>query len=174
MDGPALRLRRAGLAAGGAFLLLATALLLPWWVVSARVLGSTTQAAAVYPLGSSQDLVFRWAQLATAALAGLAIVLLFVRVASRAWVHEPRVWRRDLAIAAALVVLALASGMLWPRPDTTDGLGFWGGRTYLLDNATGTQEEVVATPGLGWWLAAVAAVLLAAAWWASRPEKAEG
>lgn len=169
MDGapePALRLRRAGFAAGVAFLLLATALLLPWWVVSNRTAGSDTPLAAVYPLGADQGIAHRWAQLATAAVVGIAIVLLFVRVASRGWAHEPAAWRRDVAIAALLVLFALASGMLWP-----DEIPFWGGRTYLLDNGTGAELTIVANPGLGWWLAALAGIVLAATWWASGPEK---
>jgi hypothetical protein len=168
-DEAPLRLRRAGFAAGAAFLLLATALLLPWWVVSNRTPGSTTVLAAVLPFGSDQGIAHRWAQLATAAAVGVALVLLFVRVASRAWVHEPNAWRRDLAIAAFLVLLALASGMLWPLE-----VPFWGGRTYLLDNATGTELTIVANPGLGWWLAAAAGALVGGAWWASKPEKTEG
>jgi hypothetical protein len=167
-DGPEpdLRLRRAGFAAGAAFLLLTTALLLPWWVVSNRDPGGTTVLASVHPLGGDQGIVHHWAQLTTTALVGAAIVLLFIRVASRAWAHEPQTWRRDLAIAALLVLLALASGMLWPNE-----IPFWGGRRYLLDNATGAELTIVANPGLGWWLAAVAGTVVAAAWWASRAEK---
>ncbi|MEA3202384.1 MAG: hypothetical protein QOI63_50, partial [Thermoplasmata archaeon] len=101
-------------------------------------------------------------------LAGLALVLLFVRVASRGWAHEPRAWRRDLAIAALLVLLALASAMLWPLE-----LPFWGGRDYMLENGTGAELTIVANPGLGWWLAAVAGAIVAGAWWASRPDKNE-
>ncbi|HEX2066429.1 MAG TPA: hypothetical protein VHI93_06405 [Candidatus Thermoplasmatota archaeon] len=166
-------LRRASLAAGAAFLLLATSLLLPWWVVSNRVAGSKTPLAAVFPLGSSQGIVHPWAQWLTAALVAVAILLLFLRVASRAWAHEPAVWRRDLAIAAAAILLALASGMLWPDGDAQGGMPFWGGRTFLLDNATGEELAIVANPGLGWWLAAVAAALVALAGWGSRPGKAE-
>lgn len=166
-------LRRAGLAAGAAFLLLATSLLLPWWVVSNRVAGSKTPLAAVFPFGSSQGIVHPWAQWVTAGLVGVALVLLFLRVASRAWAHEPATWRRDLALAAFAILLALASGMLWPDRDAQGGLPFWGGRTFLLDNATGEELVIVANPGLGWWLAAVSGGLVAMAWWWSRPGKAD-
>jgi hypothetical protein len=169
MDEPALRLRRAGAAGGAAFLLLATSLLLPWWVVSNRAPGSATVLAAVYPLGSGQGIVHPWAQVSTGAVVGAPIVLLFVRVASRAWAHEPAAWRRDIAIAALLVLAALASGMLWPTE-----IPFWGVRTYVLDNGTGAQLDIIGNPGLGWWLAAVACSVLAAAWWASRPQETKG
>jgi hypothetical protein len=163
---PSLRLRRAGFAAGAAFLLLATALLLPWWVVSNRTAETRTVLESVYPLGGDNGIVHHWAQVTTAVLLGVAIVLLFVRVASRGWAHEPRAWRRDLALAALFVLLALASGMLWPNE-----LPFWGGRTFLLDNTTGEELAIVANPGLGWWLAAAGGLVLGASWWASRPER---
>lgn len=163
------RLRRSGLAGAAAFLLLATSLLLPWWVVSNRTDGLGTPLAAIYPLGGDHGVVHHWAQVATAVLVGAAIALLFVRVASRAWAHEPPAWRRDLAISASLVAAALASGTLWPLE-----FPFWGGRTYLLDNATGAELAVAANPGLGWWLAAAAGLALAAARWASRPEGTRG
>lgn len=175
MSGPAagdeapeapLRLRRAGFTAGAAFLLLATALLLPWWVVSNQVGGLSTGLAAVYPFGASQAFVHPEAKLVTGLLVAAALALLFLRVASRAWAHEARVWRRDLAVSMLLVLLALASGMFWPLAEAQ--VPFWGGRTYLLDNGTGAQLTVAANPGLGWWLALLAGLLLAGAWWASR------
>jgi hypothetical protein len=156
-------LRRSGMAGGAAFFLLATSLFLAWWVVSNRSGAADTPLAAVYPLGDAQDIVHPWAQWLTVTLLVLPTLWLFVRVASRARVHEPAPWHRDLGLQAVLVLLALASGLLWPTE-----LPFWGGRTYLLDNATGEQLTVVANPGLGWWVAAVACLLLGLAWLLSR------
>jgi hypothetical protein len=162
---PPLRVRRAGFAAGAAFLLLATGLLLPWWVVSNRTAAAATPLAAVAPFDWGQAIARHLSQLATIVAVALALLLLFVRVASRAWAHEPRVWRRDVGIAALLTFAALLSGLAWPAD-----FPFWGGRTYLLDNATDERLTIVANPGLGWWLAALAFLALAWAWWASRPE----
>jgi len=157
------RLRRSGLLAGLAFFLLVTSVFLAWWVVTGRTADSNGSLASVYPLLPDEN-VHHWAQVLTVVLLGVLVAWLFVRLASRARVHEPGAWHRDLGAHVSLGVATLASGMLWPVE-----LPFWGGRTYLLDNATGEQVTVVANPGLGWWVAVVAILLLGWAWWLSRP-----
>jgi hypothetical protein len=158
------RLRRSGFLGGAAFFLLATSLFLAWWVVTNRYEGSTTPLETVSPFGSDHQIAHAWAKWLTVLLVGGAALWLFVRVASAAWRHEPRTWNRDAGLLAILVLLALASGMLWPIE-----IPFWGGRTYQLQNVTGAGLTIVASPGLGWWVAAVAGGLLGAAWWLSRP-----
>ncbi|HUR62484.1 MAG TPA: hypothetical protein VM286_09005 [Candidatus Thermoplasmatota archaeon] len=164
-DGEApLRLRRSGLVAGLAFLLLVTSLLLPWWVVSNSVGGSTTPLATVSLFGDPQGIVHAWARWVTLGLILVCTAWLFVRVASKAWQHEPAVWHRDLGACASLGVAALASAMLWPAPIDQVQLPFWGGRSLLLDHGTGEQLTLLANPGLGWFAALAAVATLGLAW----------
>jgi len=159
------RLRRSGLLGGVAFFALATSLLLPWWVISDRVAGVDTVAGTVFPFGSGQGVAKAWAQLLTGLLAAGAGAWLFVRVASRARVHEPATWHRDLGLQGALVALALVSAWLWPAEWT-----FWGTRSAAFGNQTVEGALLIVTnPGLGWWVALVGLALLALAWWMSRP-----
>lgn len=164
-----LRLRRSGFVAGTAFMLFATSLFLSWWVVSNSVDGSTTPLAAVSPLGDGQGITHGWARGLSAGLVIAASAGLFLRVASRGWVHEPHVWRRDLGILSILGLGALASPMLWPAPLGNLVLPFWGGRSLVLDNGTGQQLTLLANPGIGWVVALVATLLCGAAWWMARP-----
>ena len=159
------RLRRSGLLGGIAFFALATSLLLPWWVVSDRVGAVDTVAGTVFPFGSGQGVTSAWAQLLTGLLVAGAGVWLFVRVASRARVHEPATWHRDLGLQAALVALGLASAWLWPKEWV-----FWGTQRVAFGNQTGDGTLLIATnPGLGWWVGLVGLAFLAWAWWMSRP-----
>ena len=72
---------------------------------------------------------------------------------------ERKAWHRRMYEAGYV-------GMLWPKE-----IPFWGGRTYQLVNGTGEQLTVLANPGLGWWVAAIAGLLLALAWWSSKDAK---
>ncbi len=144
-----------------AFILVVTSLWLPWWRVTYEDSGGRpydTQDVGVF--GGEHLLAHSWARWVTAALAVGATLLLFVRIAGRSWTYEPGIWRRDLGVAALLCGLALASCLLWPSQVPS----FWGGRTFALDNATGTFSEF-AMPGLGWWVALLAALLAGLARW---------
>jgi hypothetical protein len=170
---PSLRLRRSGFLAGAAFFLLVTSFFLDWWVVSNSVGGSSTPLASVSLWGDGQGIVHPWARGLTLGLLFGACAILFVRVASRGWLHEPPKWRRDVGVAALFGALALASGMLWPAPIDNLQLPFWGGRDLVLDNGTGQQLTIVANPGLGWFVALAAVVLSAVAWWMAGKDRGQ-
>lgn len=147
-----------------AFLLLITAAWLPWWVVTWK-----DEAGQVYDrvsVGLFQDggaAAHQAATMVTGVLLLGTIVLLFVRLAARSWVHEPTSWRRDITIALFLQAAALASALFWPQGVPS----FWGGRTFGLEDAEGTFTET-ALPGLGWWLALLACLLQAVAVYGAR------
>lgn len=150
-----------------AFLLGVTSLLLPWW----RVAWSSGGAAIrddVRAFRPEEPLTNAWGPWATGALVVVALALLFVRIAGRSDKHEPASWRRDLGLAAGLVAAALASCLAWPAGVPA----FWGGRTYMAENVT-TEVTETAMPGLGWWVAALAAALLSVGWWAARAPTTE-
>lgn len=154
-----------------AFLLALTALWLPWWRVSwddgATVVHDGVSAFRPEPLTTA------WGPWLTGALAAAAALLLFVRLAAGSRTHEPKAWRRDLAVAAGLLLAAVLSCLLWPAAETVPS--FWGGRTYSAGNATGPSVTETAMPGLGWWLALLAAALLGvAAWTASTSSDTSG
>ena len=132
------------------FLLLATSLLLPWWVVTNEVADGTAVSESLWTRGSEVQAGWTWV---TLALAGAALLLLFVRVAAGSWRHEPASWRRDLAIALLLALGALGSAWMWPRD-----LPFWGTLDFTLDDM---RFVLVGRPGIGWWLAALASLLVA-------------
>lgn len=145
-----------------AFLLAVTALLLPWWrlTVDDGTFVTTLDVRAFRP---EPPATTTWAPWLTGGLAAAAALLLFVRLAANSHVHEPASWRRDLAVAAGLLVTAAASCLLWPAAVPS----FWGGRTYT-DPGTGVTNVETAIPGLGWWLALLAAALVALASWKAR------
>jgi hypothetical protein len=148
-----------------AFLLVATALLLPWWRIAWES-GGLEVRDDVRAFRPEEPLTTAWAPWVTGLLAAAAALLLFVRVAADSDRHEPATWRRDLGVAAGLLLLACASCLLWPA----DIPAFWGGRTYTADDVSVTET---AMPGLGWWIALVAAALAALAFWKAgkaRPE----
>lgn len=151
-----------------AFLLAVTALLLPWWRVTLDD-GSITYRFDFRAFQPQAPWTTEWAPWVTGILAGAAAILLFVRLAANSHVHEPASWRRDLAVATALLAMAVASCLLWPQAIPS----FWGGRTYMDTNTTGPATTETAMPGLGWWLALVAAALLAFASWKSRQIREE-
>lgn len=146
-----------------AFLLAATALLLPWWLVTLDD-GAIAYRYEFRPFRPAEPWTTDWAPWLTGLLAASATLLLFVRLAANSHVHEPASWRRDLAISAGLLVAAVASTPLWPDAVPS----FWGGRTYHHENVTGPDTTETAMPGLGWWVALVAAVLAALASWKAR------
>ncbi len=146
-----------------AFLLAVTSLWLAWW----RVTWSTGGAALrddVRLFRPEEPLTTPWGPWATGLLALAALALLFVRIAARSERHEPPSWRRDLSVAGGLLLAAVGSCLLWPA----DVPAFWGGRTYAAQNVT-TEVTETAMPGLGWWLALLAAALLLLARWTARP-----
>lgn len=145
-----------------AFFLLVTALLLPWWRLTVDD-GTTASRLEVRAFRPSVPATTEWGPWLTGVLAAATAGLLFVRLAGNSHVHEPASWRRDLAMGAALAFAAAASCLLWPAEVPS----FWGGRTYT-DPGTGVSNVETATPGLGWWVALLAAALLAMASWRAR------
>lgn len=160
-------LRRSRAVAIAAFLLLLTSLWLPWW--HAEYQESTGFGydffARPFGLGNADDGVNLSAIWVTSALASTVAGWLFVRLAGRSHAYEPRAWRRDLCLQAALVAAALGTTWFWPAD-----LPFWGGRSYsgLADGATAIASF---QPAAGWWMALFASILLGVAWWISRPPK---
>ena len=140
-----------------AFLLAATALLLPWWRITWDD-GTVEVREDAFAFRPEDPLTTSWAPHVTGALCVVAVLGLFVRLAANSHVHEPPKWRRDLGLAAGLLLLAAASCIFWPSATPA----FWGGRTYS-DGGIAVTET--AMPGLGWWLAVVAGVLCAGAFW---------
>lgn len=157
------RLARSRRLAIGGFLLAVTSGLLAWWRV-AWTSGGTTLRDDVRLFRPEEPLTTAWGPWLTGLLAAAAAVLLFVRIAARSERHEPPAWRRDVGVAAGLLGAALLSCLLWPA----DVPAFWGGRTYTAENVT-TQVTETAMPGLGWWVAFAAALLLVAACLSARP-----
>ena len=148
-----------------AFLLAVTSALLAWWRVTWASAGGAIRDD-VRLFRPEEPLTTSWGPWLTGALVVAAVLLLFVRIAARSERHEPPSWRRDLGVAAGLLGAALASCLLWPAAIPS----FWGGRTLanetITDGANATTET--AMPGLGWWLALVAVLLLLAARWQAR------
>jgi hypothetical protein len=148
-----------------AFLLAVTVLLLPWWRITWDD-GTVTSGDDVSAFRPEPPLTTTWAPWLTGLLCAGAALLLFVRVAANSHLHEPASWRRDLGVSAGLLLLAAASCLLWPASTPA----FWGGRTYSDGGVTVVES---AFPGLGWWLAVVAGLLAAVAFWragmAARP-----
>jgi hypothetical protein len=140
-----------------AFLLAVTALWLPWWRVSWDD-GSVELRQDVAAFRPEEPLTTSWAPWLTGLLCAAAAVLLFVRVAANSHLHEPTSWRRDLGVSAGLLLIAVASCLLWPSATPS----FWGGRTYTDGGVSVTETAI---PGLGWWVAVVAAALAALAFW---------
>lgn len=138
-----------------AFLLAVTALLLPWWRISWDD-GTVVNRDDAFALRPEPPLTTTWAPWVTGGLAAVAALVLFVRLAANSHEHEPGKWRRDLGVAAGLLLLAAASCLLWPASPPS----FWGGRTYSDGGVSVTET---AMPALGWWLALVAGLLAAAA-----------
>lgn len=145
------------------FLLAVTSLLLAWWRV-AWTSGGPALRDDVRVFRPEEPLTTSWGPWLTGILVVAALVLLFVRIAGRSERHEPPAWRRDLGIGAALMAAALLSCLLWPSGVPA----FWGSRTYTADNVT-TEVTETAMPGLGWWVAVAAILLLAGARLACRP-----
>ena len=146
-----------------AFLLTATALLLPWWRLTYEADGvqSVYDFRAFLP---QEPATTSWGPWLTGLLAGAAAAVLLVRLAANSHEHEPASWRRDLAVAAVLLAGAVASCLLWPA----DVPWFWGGRTYHDPTVEGPATTETAMPGLGWWVAVVALLAAVLASWKAR------
>ncbi len=154
-------MRRASFLAGMAMLLQITALFLTWWVATNQTFGASDGFGLWSRPPGDLNLKAVWV---TDALAILPIPFLFVRLAARSIVHEPKAWRRDLGVATALMIGALASAWFWPL-DTP----FWGTKTFGA--ADGVDAQVIeAHPGLGWWVGAAAAAAAAWSLWLGRPQ----
>lgn len=149
-----------------AFLLTVTALLLPWWRVTWDD-GTVETRDDVFAFRPEEPLTTWWAPHLTGAMAGLAALGLFVRLAADSHTHEPRTWRRDLGIQAGTLLLAAASCLLWPAAVRS----FWGGRNY---EDGGIEVVETAMPGLGWWLAVLAGLLGLVAFWKAGRYGADG
>lgn len=146
-----------------AFLLAVTALWLPWWRVAWDD-GTVVVRESVSAFRPHPPLTTSWGPWLTGALCAGACLLLFVRIAAGSQKNEPKSWHRDLTFSAFLLAAAMASCLLWPQ----DVPSFWGSRTYTVENGTGPPVTQGAMPGLSWWLAFVAVVLLGIASWMTR------
>lgn len=156
-------LRRANRFAVAAFFAAVTSLLLPWWGLTAslgRVSGELVPAVRLW--GGDATVTNGWAVWSSTGLVVAAGLILFIRVAAASWRNEPASFRRDVAIAAVLLLASCAVAWLWPLE-----FPFWGTRSYL-DNVTGDPSEVTGSPLVGWLLAAVAATLCAVSGFASK------
>jgi hypothetical protein len=122
---------------------LLVSLLLPWWRVDYTNAGGLRyESIRVWAFQEGGAYAERWATTATGLLVAAAMLLLFVRTSGRSWHYEPRIYRRDLWVAALLVAAGLASAWLWPQ----DVPGFW--------HTRGTDDfQEAARPAAGWWLA---------------------
>ncbi|HLF16797.1 MAG TPA: hypothetical protein VI796_05135 [Candidatus Thermoplasmatota archaeon] len=156
-------LRRSRTLALLGFLLLATSLLLPWWVLSDHEGGRVTGRDAIHLLSRSVD-VHRWATLLTAVLAGVPVLLLFVRLAAASHLHESASWRRDLGVAAGLAGAAVLSTLFWPATVPA----FWGGWDYAYGDDPDAVTHETALPGIGWFLAVAATGLVGWGAWTAR------
>jgi hypothetical protein len=146
-----------------AFLLLVTALLLPWWLITLDD-GTTEARGEFHAFRPQEPWTTSFGPWLTGILAGAAVALLFVRLAAGSHLHEPASWRRDLAVAAGLVAAAVASCLLWPAAVPW----FWGDRTHVDPEGIGPATTESAMPGLGWWLALLALALTGLAAWKTR------
>ncbi|MFO1532559.1 MAG: hypothetical protein ABR562_02500 [Thermoplasmatota archaeon] len=161
---PPLSLRRSNVAVGLALLAWLTALFLTWWSATNRSPGyeAFTVGFGLWSHPASDVDVhggFIWL---TDVLALLPVPILFVRVAARSIEHEPRSWRRDVGGAACGMVAALASAAPWPVE-----LPFLGSTHFAAGNGT-LEQTITSGPGAGWWLGAVATVVVGWAWWRTR------
>lgn len=147
-----------------AFLLAATSLLLAWWRVTWSS-GASVIRDDVRLFRPEEPLTTSWGPWLTGALVAATLILLFVRIAARSEKYEPGIWRRDLLVATILLVVALASCLLWPAEVPS----FWGGRTYEGNITDGEPVTETAIPGLGWWLALLAVGSLLVARLLGRP-----
>jgi Zn-dependent protease len=141
-------------------LLLLTSLWLVWWSATNVSTDSTFTVEFGLWGGAPPDIrtEVNWL---TTALVAAPIPLLFLRVAAKSLVHEPRSWRRDVTISLVLVAVGLVSCWAWPIE-----VPFWGTYHYPGD----PPQAITGTPGVGWLLALVAALLLLWALLLARPE----
>lgn len=146
-----------------AFFGFVTSLFSPWWVVDVTSDGARLAHDLFFAFRPEPPVTTTWAPHVTGALVVLAALVLFVRVAARSWWYEPPKWRRDLWVVCGLGVAALASALFWP--DTLPS--FWGGRD-LTNTTTGQTFTDRASPGMGWWLAALCAASCGGAAWLAR------
>ncbi len=147
-----------------ALFLFITSIWLPWWVVRwTDASGFRYDQVAVRLFGAPHGVAHAEGPWVTGALVALATLILFIRVAAKSWFHEPAAWRRDLWAAFGFGVAALASTLAWP----SEVPYFWGGRTYALVNDTAQSFTESALPGLGWWVALVAVLVVGPAAWLS-------
>ncbi len=161
-------LRRSRTISVVAVLMLITSAWLPWWLVRYASEGVRYEQVAVM-LFSPQPPASTSIPYLTGVLVVLVAVWVFVRVAGRSIVYEPASWTRDLWIQCGLLGAALVSCLFWPDQIPS----FWGGRTYGLVNATGSFTET-AMPGLGFWCAVVAFILLCVSAWLARVPRVRG
>ncbi len=147
-----------------ALLLVITTFWLPFWVVRLQDEGGVTTSAFKL-FAPFAPVTTSWAPVASGVLLVLVGLALVVRLAARSWYHEPAAWRATLAGSAVASLLSVLLLLAWPNSVPSA----WGRRS--LQDADGTVIATETTmPGLAWYLALVAAVLLGGAWWLTRPE----
>lgn len=168
-----LRHRRSAPLAIAGLLLLVTSLLLPWWTIRyGYAAGQLSLTDSARPFVLDNGMTIRWTTVATGLIAAAACVLLFLRIAGKEWRYNERTWRLTLTVAVLLTAAAFVSALAWPKEIPA----FWGSRSYVPQNVTVPGGMVVATarPGLGWWIAGVALLCIAAARRLMGPAKNEG
>lgn len=149
-----------------ALLFVVTSLWLPWWRITLTVEGAEGGLVTDTHLwnGSAPE-ANGWATIVTGILVVAALLVLFVRLAARSFRMEPPAWRRDLTAVVFILVLALASTLLWPAEFPS----FWGGRTTVYEDGSFPPTTETAMPALGWWMAVLAGACAAVARWMARP-----
>lgn len=164
-----LRMRESRAWALVAWFLLATSLWLSWWRIRFQdPFGTVIDQVDVRHFQDGAPFAHTGAVVGTTVLVALALLVLFIRLAGRSWLHEPPQWRRDLAVTAGLVLLALASCWFWPTGEAV-APRFWGGVVFAANGTGGF--EVRAGPGLGWWTGVVAGLCLAMSMWRATSRK---
>lgn len=172
MEGPeppeaSLRERRGNGIAVLVFVLWLAALPSPWWAGTNHTEGAAPFTVSVYLWdhpdpdvdGARGDLVR-----GTGLLALVPLPLLFIRLAGNSIRHEPRSWRRDVAIAGIAMLAALASVAFWPV-----GLPFLGQTVFPAVEGIASQR-IDTYPAFGWWLGLLGLGLLTWAWRLARPQ----
>ncbi len=145
-------------------LALITAAWLPWWQLTFRTggVGTISGRIPVKLFGPVDDVTTIMPHV-TGGLLVVVAAWIFVRIAGRSILYEPDTWRRDTVLQAALAVIAVASVGAWPAAE----FGFWGGRSLGNETVQVIVEQTYG-PVVGFWLAALGAMLMMAAAWRSK------
>ena len=167
---PSLRQRRGNGIAILVFVLWLAVFPAPWWGWTNHPEGAAPFGGAVHLWdhpdpevdGLRGDVVRLTGLLALAPLP-----LLFIRLAGNSIRHEPRSWRRDVAIAGIAMLAALASVVFWSAD--LRQVPFMGSVTFPAAEGIPAQR-IDMYPAFGWWLGLLSLALLSWAWRMARPQ----